>query len=184
MKACCTFFSTIRVEDAEARQWFVEVIKARAKSGQSENKQHREKLKRQHEQVEAKLSTLMEMRVNGEINQEEFAAKRGELHDRQSALRLQLEVTDRDDRDVADLAIKAFELSQSLKERWLTADYRAKRTILDIMLESARSNSKNIEFSPRKPFNLLQDQNLVPLIGGGGNRTRVPRQPKWQPLHA
>jgi site-specific DNA recombinase len=71
------------------------------------------------------------MRVDGEITQEEYAAKRAELHDRQSALRVQLEASDRDDREIADLAIKAFELSQSLKERWLTSDYNSKRTILN-----------------------------------------------------
>jgi len=41
---------------------------------------------------------------------------------------LQLETTDRDDASVADLAIKAFELSQSLTKKWLKADYHAKRT--------------------------------------------------------
>jgi site-specific DNA recombinase len=162
-------FASIRVEDAEARQWFVDVIKARAHSGQAENKQHRDELQRQHAQVESKLSTLLGMRVDGEITQEEYAAKRAELHDRQSALRVQLEASDRDDREIADLAIKAFELSQSLKERWFTSDYSSKRTILSIMLDSARLNSENIEFSLRKPFVLLRDEKLVPLIGGGGN---------------
>jgi hypothetical protein len=101
-----------------------------------------------------------------------------QLHEPQ-ALRLQLEVSDRDDHEVAQLAIKAFELSQSLKERWLTADYQSKRTILSIMLESARLNSENVEFSARKPFNLLQDQNLVPLIGATGSafHAHTPRFP-------
>jgi site-specific DNA recombinase len=164
-------FASIKVEDPESRQWFVDVIKARAHSGQSENKQHREELKRQHEQVEAKLSALLEMRVDGEVTQEEYAAKRAELHDRQAALRVQLETTDRDDREVAELAIKAFELSQSLQERWVNADYSAKRTLLSIMLDSVRLNCENVEFSPRKPFDLLRDQKLVPLIGATGIRT-------------
>jgi hypothetical protein len=47
-------------------------------------------LKRQHEQVEAKRSALLEMRMAGEITPEEYASKRAELHDRQSALRVQL----------------------------------------------------------------------------------------------
>jgi site-specific DNA recombinase len=166
-------FADIRVEDAESRQWFVDVIRARAQSGQAENKQHREEVKRQHEQVEAKLSALLEMRMEGEITPEEYAAKRAELHDRQSALRVQLEVSDRDDREVAELAIKAFELSQSLKQRWLTADYNAKRTILSIMLETVRLNCENLEFSLRKPFDLLRDENLVPLSGATGNRTPI-----------
>jgi site-specific DNA recombinase len=77
-------------------------------------------------------------------------------------------MSDRDDREIAELAIKAFELSQSLKERWLTSDYHSKRTILSIMLDSARLNSENVEFSLRKPFVLLRDEKLVPLIGAMG----------------
>ena len=160
-------FSTIKL-DEEARQWFLEVIRTRAHSGQAENRQHRDELQRQHAQVEAKLSTLMDMRMEGEITPEEYTAKRAELHDRQSALRLQLERSDRDDRVIADLAIKAFELSQSLQERWLTADYNAKRTILSIVLETVRLNCENLEFSLRKPFDLLRDENLVPLSGAMG----------------
>lgn len=161
-------FGTIRL-DEETRQWFLEVIRTRAHSGQADNKQHRDELQRQHSQVEAKLSTLMDMRMEGEITPEEYTAKRAELYDRQSALRLQLERSDRDDREIADLAIKAFELSQSLQERWLTANYNAKRTILSIMLETVRLNCENVEFSLRKPFIYLRDENLVPLSGVGGN---------------
>ena len=73
----------------------------------------------------------------------------------------------------ADLAIKAFELLQSLRERWLTVDYHAKRTILSIVLETVRLNCENLEFSLRKPFDLLRDQKLVPLSGATGNRTPI-----------
>jgi site-specific DNA recombinase len=84
-------------------------------------------------------------------------------------VRLQLETTDHDNDAMADLAIKAFELSQSLTERWVTSDYNAKRTILSIMLNTVRLNCGNLEFTPRKPFDLLRDENFVPLSGGGGN---------------
>jgi len=53
-----------------------------------------------------------------------------------------------------------------------------------MMLKTARLNSGNLEFTPRKPFDLLQDVKDVPLSGGGGIWTPVPRRPEWQPLHA
>jgi site-specific DNA recombinase len=161
-------FATIRIQDPQIRQWFVDVIRARAHSGQAENKERRLELQQQHEQVEAKLKTLLDLRIAAEITPDEYAAKRAELHDRQAALRLQLESTDRDDHEVAELAVKAFELSQSLTERWVKADYNAKRTILSIMLESARLNSEKLEFSLRKPFEMLRDEKIVPLIGAMG----------------
>ena len=166
------FFATIRL-DAETQQWFVEVIRARAKAGQADNRQQRVELLRQREQVEAKLKTLLDLRIEGEITQEDYAAKRAELQDRQAAIRMQMECTDRDDDQVADAAIRAFELSQSLRERWLTADYNAKRTILSVVLGTVRLNSGNLEFCPRKPFDLLRDENLIPLSGATGNRTPI-----------
>jgi predicted Zn finger-like uncharacterized protein len=164
-----SLFDQIRIDDPEIRQWFVDVIKARANAGQDQNHEHRKELQRQHEQVAAKLSALLELRVDGEIGQEEYAAKHRELHERQAAIRLQLETTDMDGKEVAALAIKAFELSQNLKARWVTSDYRAKRTILEIMCESVLSNFEKLDISLRKPFDLLRDEKFVPLIGAAGN---------------
>lgn len=161
-------FATIRLADSELRQWFVEVIQARATVRRDDNKRHRVELQRQHEQVEVRLATLLEMRMTGEITPDGYVAKRAELHDRQSALRVQLESSDRDDREIAELAVKAFELPQSLRARWVPADYAAKRTILGITLESARLNSGNLEFCLRNPFDLLRNEYLVPLIGAMG----------------
>ena len=139
-------FATIKL-DTETRQWFVAVIKARAKAGQVNNKQNKIELRRQHDSIETKLQSLLDLRIEGSIGQDEFVAKRLELQDRQAAVRLQLECADRDNDAVADLAIKAFEFSQTLTERWFTADYNAKRTILSIMLETVRLNSGNLELN-------------------------------------
>ena len=57
--------------------------------------------------MDAKLSTLLDMRMEGEITPEEYTVKRAELHDRQSALRLQFERSDRDYGVIANLAVKA-----------------------------------------------------------------------------
>ncbi len=166
-------FDTIRIEDAEVRKWFVEVIKARAHSGQDQNQALRKELERQREQVEGKLKALLDLRVEGEITQAEYADKRRELHERLSAVAVQLQSSQLDDRQIADLAVKAFELSQSLRERWVTADYAAKRTILEIMCSDVRLNSGKLEVSLRKPFDLLRDEKLVPLSGATGNRTPI-----------
>jgi sRNA-binding protein len=105
-----------------------------------------QQLARQQAQVDAKLKTLLDVRVEGEITQEEYAVKRREFHERQTAIRLQLEVSDRDDREIAEKAVKAFELSQTLKTRWETADPASKRTILETLCESVRLNQKKCCF--------------------------------------
>lgn len=166
-------FGRMRIEDAEIRQWFVEVIRARAHEGQRLNAGHRIELRRQLDVIDNKLKTLLELRMDGEITPEEYSENRRELHDRQSGIRLQLESTGLDERELADRAIAAFELSHSLKEKWRTADYPSKRTILEIIVKKAFLNSKDKEFSldftVRKPFDILADERFVPITGPGGN---------------
>lgn len=165
-------FESIRLSESDQR-WFVEVIKARAYAGQDRNRDTKKELARQRDQVDAKLRALLDLRMDNEISADDYATKRRELQDRQTAIAVQLQAADRDDREIADLAIKAFELSQSLTEKWVKADYNAKRTILSIMLETVRLNSRNVEFSLRKPFILLRNEKLVPLSGATGNRTPI-----------
>jgi site-specific DNA recombinase len=109
--------------------------------------------------------------MDGEIGTDEYAAKRAELHERQSAIRLQFETTDRDDREIADLAIRVFELSQTLESRRKTADYAAKREILELMCESACLNSQNLEIRLKKSVDLIAKQFPVSLNGAEESRT-------------
>ena len=101
------------------------------------------------------LSDDEKKRLDGEIEQAEYAAKRVELQERQAGIRAQLEASIRVGHEIANFAIKAFELSQSLEQRWVTAKYKAKRTILSILLETVRLNSDKLEFSLRTPFEIL-----------------------------
>ena len=50
-------------------------------------------------------------------------------------LTLEMEATDRGSSEQADLAIKVFELSQTLVQKWLTADFSAKRQLLEIVAD-------------------------------------------------
>ncbi len=47
-------------------------------------------------------------------------------------------------------------------------EYRQAQEIRDIMLKTVRLNTGNVEFTPRKPFDLLRDVKLVPLSGASG----------------
>jgi hypothetical protein len=47
-------------------------------------------------------------------------------------------VPDRCHDETAELAAKVFELSQTLKEQWFTADYATKRRLLEIVCLNCR----------------------------------------------
>ena len=71
--------------------------------------------------------------------------------------RLQLETCDRRREENGEIALKAFELSQTLREKWLTADYRAKRRLLDIVCLNFRLEGVSLVPTIRKPFDVLAE---------------------------
>ena len=81
---------------------------------------------------------LLNLRLADDIDQETFARKNTEMRDRLASIKLQLDALDRSHDEKAELASKVFELSQTLRQQWLTADYAAKRRILEIVCLNCR----------------------------------------------
>jgi site-specific DNA recombinase len=72
---------------------------------------------------------------------------------------------------MADLAIKAFELSQTLRTQWLSADYAAKRRILEIILSNCTLDGATLCPTIRKPFDVLAEGLVSKESGAEGTRT-------------
>ena len=66
-----------------------------------------------------------------------------------------LEAADRGRDERADFALTCFELSQHLEDKWLTADYAEKRTILDFMLLNLKLDGVSLVPEMRSPFDML-----------------------------
>ena len=90
-----------------------------------------------------------------EIDTEMFASKSRELCDREAELKLEIDVADRGRHEVIDIAVKAFKLAQSLRQRWVTKGYAAKRRILEILCLNCTLDDANLCVTMRKPFDLL-----------------------------
>jgi site-specific DNA recombinase len=86
-----------------------------------------------------------------------FAKKQTELRDREAALKLNVEALDRSHHEIADFAVKAFELSQTLREQWLTADHATKRRILEIVCLNCKLVNATLVCEMRKPFDVLAE---------------------------
>ena len=98
---------------------------------------------------------MLNLRLMEEIEADTFAAKNTELRDKIAQLTLQLESADRGRAEQTETAIKAFELSQSLEEKWLKADHAAKRHILEIICLNFRLDDVTLVPTMRKPFDVL-----------------------------
>jgi DNA invertase Pin-like site-specific DNA recombinase len=161
-------FDRMRIEDENVRDWFRTVLLAQTADTQEETQAKRSEVQRQLSLTLTQRDRLVTMRLGDEIDAELFARKQTELRDRESSLKLQLEVLDRSRNEIGDLAVKVFELSQTLREQWLTADYAAKRRILEIVCLNCRLDDANLVPTMRKPFDVLAEGLSVSL-------SRVPR---------
>ncbi|NOX54046.1 MAG: hypothetical protein GXP27_06320 [Planctomycetes bacterium] len=62
---------------------------------------------------------------------------------------------------MSELAVKVFELSQALTQKWLTADYATKARILEIVFLNFVLDDVTRVPTIRKPFDMLAEGRFV-----------------------
>lgn len=150
-------FDRMKIEDESVRDWFRAVLASQTKDEQAESKAKRAELERQVTLLIAQQDRLLNLRLADQVDEDAFARKATEIRDRLASIRLQLDVVDRTHDETADLALKAFELSQTLRKQWFSASYATKRRILEILCLNCRLDDENLCFSWRKPFDVLAE---------------------------
>jgi site-specific DNA recombinase len=150
-------FDRMRIEDDSVRDWFRAVLASQTKDSQAESLAMRAELQRQETLLVQQQDRLLNMRIADDIDQDDYARKSTELRDRLASIKLQLDAVDRSHDELAELASKVFELSQTLREKWLTADYAAKRRILEIVCLNCRLDDVILVPTIRKPFDMLAE---------------------------
>jgi site-specific DNA recombinase len=161
-------FDRIRIQDDAVRSWFREVLVSQTKDQEIDARDQKAELTRQMTMASQQQDKLLNLLLSETIDQDTYANKSTELRDRLASLKLQLEVVDRSREETAELAIKVFELSQTLKEQWLTADYSAKRRLLEIVCLNYTLNDVTLCYTIRKPFDVLAEGVEESLSRAGG----------------
>ena len=141
----------------DACNWFRLVLASQTRDAQAESLAQRAELQRQETLLVQQQDRLLNMRLAEDIDQETFARKHTELRDRLASIKLQLDAVDRSHDETAELATKVFELSQTLRQQWVTADYAAKRRILEIVFLNCRLEGVTLVPTMRKPFDVLAE---------------------------
>lgn len=160
------FFDKIRIDDDSVRDWFRAVLASKTKDSQAETKAMRTELQRQSTLLADQQDRLLNLRIDGQIDDDTFATKNTELRDRHASIVLQLEALNRTRDENAELASRVFELSQTLSDKWLTAEYAEKRQILEIVWLNCRLDDVTLVPTIRKPFDVLAEGPFVPDSGG------------------
>ena len=169
-------FERLRVGDEDTRAWVAKVLRARTMEERAAAKRQVDDLARQLSRVESQKERLLQLRLDDEIGADEYAEQARAMRDQQARLRGQIEAANRDQDENADVAVKAFELTQHLHAKWVKADYAAKRRILKIVwsncLLGGEKDGKTLNYSLRKPFDVLAEEVSSNLSTPGGSRTR------------
>lgn len=141
----------------QVREWFGRMLRLLAQDQQKVSRAEAAELQRQLSSLREQEDRLLNLRLLDEITADTFARKQTELRDRIANLRLQLESADRGREEQADLAIRVFELSQALAEKWLAADYEEKRQLLEMVLLNCKLDGATLVPEMRKPFDILAE---------------------------
>ncbi len=164
-------FDKMRVEDGGVRDWFRMVLASQMRDAQAEARAQRAELQRQESLIVAQQDRLLNLRLADDIDQETFARKSTEIRDRLASIKLQIDALDRSHDETAELASKVFELSQTLRQQWVSADYDAKRRILEIVCLNCRLDGATLVPEIRKPFDVLAEGLLSEKSRGDWIRT-------------
>lgn len=148
-------FDSLRLDDDEFRHYFQVQLRKMTNLEFAHTCEADADLKKRHTEVVRLQSQLLNLRLLEEIDANTYAVKAQELRDEESELRLRMERCSRDRTEIIDVAVKAFELSQSLREKWVTADYVAKRRILEITCLNCKLVDVTLCVTMKKPFDLL-----------------------------
>ena len=158
-------FRAIRQPD-QVREWFKSALTKWCQAHRVGTLEHADLLQREISQLRQQQEKLLNLRLGDEIDAATFAAKSTQLRDQIATAALQIEVVERDRGEQAELAIKVFELSQALVDKWLTADFAEKRKLLDLVFSNFKLNDVTLCYDVRKPFDVLAKGLSVPSHRG------------------
>ena len=154
-------FGKMRIEDESVRGWIVDVLRARGQDVQQQASQESATIAKELAQVRQQAERLLTLRLMDEITPETFRSKSEELRAKESSLALRLEGQGRQQAERIDVAVKVFELSQSLGEKWVTSDTLEKRQLLEIICLNLTLDGVTLVPEMRKPFDMVAEGLLV-----------------------
>ncbi len=145
------------------------MLRSQTKDIQAESQAQRQELQRQQTLLAEQQDRVLNMRLDDDVNQTTYANKRTEIVLRQS--RFSLMPSTAHARKWGELTSKVFELSQVLRQKWLTADCDEKRRILEIVCLDFSLVDVTLVPTKRKPFDVLAEGLLVQSSRGDRIRT-------------
>ncbi|HBU69577.1 MAG TPA: hypothetical protein DEE98_04250 [Elusimicrobia bacterium] len=108
----------------------------------------------------AKSESLLNMRINKEITEQEFLQKKNELTNEKICLEELIKNNGKGSKSWLDKAIEAFDFARDAKSRFISGSNEDKRHILAFLGSNLSLKDKVLTINLKKPFFLIQKLNL------------------------
>ena len=128
---------------------------------EAENQFHRdaiEGLRREFDQVRERLATLLDMRLDKSITQDEYDKKARELKERQTEIAMRIEQHQKGEGDFRTTLESLISLASRAAELFERSKTEQKRQLIAFVLSNLQLRGKKLEFSLRSPFDLMVDR--------------------------
>jgi hypothetical protein len=112
-------------------------------------------LRREYDQLRDRLATLLDLRLDKSITQDEYDKKARELKERQSEIELRIEQHQKGEGDFRTTLESLISLASRAAELFERSKAEQKRQLLAFVFSNLRLRGKNLEFSLRSPFDLM-----------------------------
>ena len=122
----------------------------------TENRAHRlSDWREEQKQVEKRLARLLELRIDDELTHDEFRTEKKTLNDRLVRTKEQIDEAHTNADAWLELAENFFSSAVTLNETFNVATEEEKREILKEVGLNWKLSNKKVQFTPRKPYDLL-----------------------------
>ena len=98
------FLDAIRIEDDNIQDWFRAVLASKTRDNETETRAMRAELQRQSTLLADQQGRLLNLRIDGQMDDDAFSRKNTELRDRHASIVLQREALNRSSDENAELA--------------------------------------------------------------------------------
>jgi site-specific DNA recombinase len=141
--------------DREIWKLGVDLLKAKHSNEVDIDIQVRKQLEKEKDKVDLELDKLLQMRLNEEITADEYAEAKRKLVDRQMELKAKTEDRENTSANWLELAENFFETAFQAREILEGNNPEQKKELVRTVGWNLILNNKNLEFSFRKPFDVL-----------------------------
>jgi DNA invertase Pin-like site-specific DNA recombinase len=122
------------------------------------------RIRAEYDRWQKRSDALINLLADQSITKDEYDRKQQEAKDKQHLLNIELEEHTKADSNYKVHVATVFNLARSMKEIFESSENIEKRAFLNFLLQNPTVSAKKIEFTLRKPFNLILELAHSPLV--------------------